>query len=370
MTVATDAPAASARGHAQLAVDASTPGVDDIVGRIAAVVTDLGAVIDRDLIVVERHGHVTLGSFRGRESEHFISLPFESLIPIDDLVWDESETVSLVDGAETLTDPQRHLLDLHIELWNATNKKGEFRRTHPKVAAASDDNLAMAIRTLRPTFTAADSTQAMLRTRTFGLRGGPGTHRRSVIMPILELADHHPQGAPYRTNAGLLSSQYTFVDDSPVVFVRYGPMRDAMDLACLYGFATKAPLFFVSAPLTVDLGDYGSLTIQREGDRGSPSRWEIGEQGVSVDYLPLHAHDGLFSTVIVPLRSYLESRGMSSADSTRAAMGAVEAILDANEAIVGEILEAATASEEPGARVVIEAAEHQLLVIDAVREGA
>lgn len=321
-------------------------------------------------MVAEHNGHVTLGSASGAEGEPFIRLPFDALVPVDGLVWDGAGGVTVVDGDATLTDAQQSLLDLHVQLWNATGKFDEFQTSHPKAAATRDGALADQIRRLRPTFTPDDSPSGMVRTRTFGLRADTDGERRSVIMPILELADHHPHGAPYRTGDGVLESSYRFVDDTRVAYVRYGPWRDAMDLACLYGFSTQAPLFFVSAPLTIDLGAGRSLTVVRKVDRQAEPRWHMDEQGLTVDYLPFHVSSGMFESFIRPLRAYLEHSGMDRGDTMRTVMNLAEILLDENQLIMTDILDAAQESPESGAVVVAEAAAHQLLVIAAIREGA
>lgn len=353
-----------------ISVDATTPGVGELITRIAEEACALGAVIDSHLMVAEHNGHVTLGSASGAEGEPFIRLPFDALVPVDGLVWDFSGGVTVVDNDATLTDAQQSLLDLHVQLWNATGKFDEYQVRHPRAAAARDGALAEQIRRLRPTFTPDDSPAGMVRTRTFSLRSDAAGERRSVIMPILELADHHPQGAPYRTGDGVLESTYRFVDETRVAYVRYGPWRDAMDLACLYGFSTEEPLFFVSAPVALDLGIAGSLTVVRQGNRQAQPRWQLDEQGLTVDYLPFHVSTGMFESFIRPVRAYLEHSGMDRGASMRTVMDVAESLLDENQRIVTNILEAAQESSESGAAVVAEAAEHQLLVIAAIREGA
>lgn len=353
-----------------ISVDATTSGVGDLITRIAAEARALGAVIDTHLMVAEHNGHVTLGSATGTAGEPFIRLPFDSLIPVDGLVWDSANGLTIPEGRENLTTAQQSLLDLHVQLWNATGKFDEFLARHPRAVAARDGALAEQIRRLRPTFTPDDSPAGMIRTRTFGLRRDASGERRSVIMPILELADHHPNGAPYRTGVGVLEASYRFVDDTRVAYVRYGPWRDAMDLACLYGFSTEAPLFFVSAPLTLDLGIAGSLTVMRQGNRQGEPRWQMDEQGLTVDYLPFHVSTGLFESFVRPVRGYLEHRGMDRGESMRTVMDLAERLLDENELVATGILGAARESQESGAAVVAEAAEHQLLVIAAIREGA
>jgi len=321
-------------------------------------------------MVAEHNGHVTLGSATGTEGEPFIRLPFDALIPVDDVVWDDSGELTVVEANATLTSAQQSLLDLHVQLWNATGKFEEFRTTHPKAAATRDSALAELIRTLRPTFTPDDSPNGMVRTRTFSLPSETAGDRRSVIMPILELADHHLHGAPYRTGDGALEAAYRFVDGTRVAYVRYGPWRDAMDLACLYGFSTDAPLFFVSTPAKIALGMGKSLTVARQGDRQARPRWHADEHGLRVEYLPFHVSSGMFDAFIKPVRKYLELSGLDRGAAMRTVMDVAELLLDENQRIVTNILKAAQESTESGAAVVAEAAEHQLLVISAIQEGA
>jgi hypothetical protein len=260
---------------------------------------------------------------------------------------------------------QRELLDLHIALWNATGKRRQFLETHPRATTEEGSELAAAICEIRPSFVSSDTTATFLRTRTFGLSLNDTT-KSSVIMPILELADHHPQGAPYRMTDGGLGSSYRHADDSAITYVRYGPSRDAIDLACHYGFATQDTGFAVSAPLGLDLDGHGDLVIKRSLDRRSNPRWTADAEGLTVTYLTLDVRSGLFDALYMPVRGYLEGRGVEGATARSLAMRACTTVLQLNKDLVRELEEQAQESLNGGGHLLAAAASHQWQVLDAV----
>lgn len=352
-----------------IATDTATAGLDSIVTDIAECLTREGARIDARLIVMERGGHLAVASDTGQQGEPFIDLPTQVLVPIDNLTWaDESDQVRLVGGSETLTPVQSELLDLHIALWNATDKLATFRAAHPRAAILESAELRDAIALVRPGLTPGDSTRDMLRTRTFSLRAGDSTS--SVIMPILELANHHPKGAPYRLRDGRLGAEYHFVDDTGLTYVHYGPHRDAIDLACLYGYATDITTFIVSVPLTVDLHDFGTLVIERSVQRRASATWQVEDGTLRVNYLVLDAYLGLFDALHRPVRDYLITQGASRAQALSLAIDAAEVILNANHVRLTDVIAAAEDVPHLGASTIALAATHQRQVIDVIGQLA
>ena len=362
------APSVVAKSHTppSLAVDAETPGVVAAVEEIARLLLAAGATLDPGLIVLERSGHVTLASQDDLSGKAFIDLPTATLIPTDHLVWDDTSTdVTVLAGHESLTDLQRELLELHIALWNATGKRRHFLDHHPRATTEAGSELAAAIGEIRPGFVPSDTTATLLRTRTFGLSQNDTT-KSSVIMPILELADHHPQGAPYRLSDGGLGAQYRHVDDTAITYVRYGPARDAIDLACHYGFATNDPEFAISAPLSLDLEGFGELDIKRTLNRRAAAQWSADSEGLVINYLALDPRVGLYESLYLPVRKYVESRGAGSEMARNLAMRACHTVIQLNKELVLSLGEHAIANGTGGGDILAAAAEHQWQLLDAV----
>jgi hypothetical protein len=358
--------ASAARSTPAITVHASTPGVSDILTAIVGIVQGAGAHLDADLVLTEDQGHLFLATGSGLPGRRFIDLPQAVLVPIDSLTWDETEpSIRLAEPADALSPVQRDLLSLHVELWNALDKLTGFRQTHPKVAAAECPALEAAIQSIRPSFRGARSVDDLLRSRTFGFREADGS-RSSVIMPILELADHHPHASPYRVLEGHLGSTYSRVDDRGSVFVRYGPSRDALDLACQYGYVESATTFVISAPVSLDLDGFGTVTVGRTLDRRSPPQWTADETGVFVDYLRLDVAVGLFDTLFAPVKAYLVSRGATSAEARDRARRACDTVLHVNRTLRAELHETALQSNHVGAHILDDAVAHQWQVLDTV----
>jgi len=366
--MSTAAPALT-QANPVIGTDTDAAGIDTIIGDIAHLLIQEGARIDQDLMVVERSGHLALASLTGEPKTRFIDLPTHALVPVDSLTWDDdAATVCLAEGAETLTGRQHTLLDLHIALWNATGKLAAFRDAHPRVAALLDPQLRDAITKIRPGFTPGNTTRDMLRTRTFSLRSGESS--ASVVMPILELADHHPFGAPYTLVDGHLGANYSFVDDTGLSYVRYGPHRDAIDLACLYGYATDFTTFFVSAPMTLDLQGFGTLTIERSVQRHAAPTWRAEEGILRINYLLLDAFTGLFDALHHPVREFLLTQGASRSQALSLAIDTAEMIMHANNQRLNDLIVAAERVPHQGASTIALAAAHQRAVIDVVGELA
>lgn len=347
--------------------------VGEIVRDIATLVVQAGGWIHPHLGVVEHEGHLTLATLGGdddEDGEPFIALPEGVLIPSGALEWDDAAPdLSLAAEAGHLTALQQDLLHLHIALWNATGKREMFRAVHPKATVLGDDPLRDAIRKLRPTFTPADTGAAVVQTRTFSWRSLADGARTSVVMPILELADHHPLGSPYRVRGGTLGADIRHTGDSPVIHVRYQPRKDALDIACLYGFVTDATTFAVSAETTVDLEGFGTLQVGRTADRSEPPVWTGTAQGLTVSYLPLDLGTGLFRALFRPVFDHLVARRVPRPTARALAAFACASVLDTNRRIVAEIHERARSSAHPGTAILMGAAEHQWSILERMDDS-
>lgn len=347
--------------------------VGAIVRDIATLVVQSGGWIHRHLGVVEHEGHLTLATLGGdddEDGEPFIALPEEVLIPSGALEWDDAAPdLSLAAEPGHLTALQRDLLHLHIALWNATGKREMFRAVHPKATVLGDDALRDAIRRLRPTFTPADTGAAVVQTRTFSWRSLTDGARTSVVMPILELADHHPLGSPYRVREGTLGADIRHTGDSPVIHVRYQPRKDALDIACLYGFVTEKTTLAVSAETSVDLEGFGTLEVGRTADRSETPAWTGRAQGLAVSYLPLDVGTGLFRALFRPVFDHLVARRVPRSTARALASYACASVMETNRRIVEEIHERARSSVHPGTSMLMGAAEHQWSILDRLEDS-
>lgn len=348
-------------------VEAETAGVRDVVDEIAALVIRGGGYLHPELTVRERDGHVTLSVDRRGADEVFIRLPRDVLVPVTALSWDEeADHMSLVSGRSSLTPLQGALVDLHIALWNLTGKLAHFRARHPKSAAVEDADLEAAVRLLRPTFHRDQSPAGMVHTRTFGMPRADGRGQTSVIMPILELADHHTQGAPYRVDEAGMHARFRHVDDSGISYVLYGPRRDAVDMAALYGFVCREADFAVSAPLVIDLADYGQLAVSRSTLRRVPPTWTSTDSELATSYLLLAEDLRSTNEFLEQVCEFVTDRGADDHEAVDLAWSSLSTVVDLNRQACRTVHESAAASSHLGARVLQAALDRQGDVLEGV----
>lgn len=362
---------------APLIVDAETPGVGETVVRMAELLVAHGGFVHPDLIVRERGGNITLDGRDPASDDWFIRIPRSMLIPVDDVEWDES-TAGIVPRSvsEEMTGDQRTMLELHAHLLTITGKLERYRAGHPRALAAGEPEVTDAVRAIRPNFNPDESIDAYLSTRTFLLRPeqqeGAATR---VLMPILDLADHDDEGAPYRMVDGQLGARFAVDPSRGCTFVRYAARRDAIDLATIYGFFSAAQLTAVSAPLGFALDEDLALAIGRTPNRSEAPQWTWGPDGVEVDHLAFgfSRDTAMFTQLFHPLHTLLLARGFDASTCSRSAMQACRIVVGANLLALDRLATAADAAATRAStdasiacwRMVAEAAGHQAFVIES-----
>ena len=184
-----------------------------------------------------------------------ISLPVELLLPIEAAQWSGSaDALQLLQPPPAATAIQRELLQLHVELYNATGKLHWWSSQHPARLVDGSANVAAALAPLKPGHGAKaerSAAEGFLATRCFGWRSDlEKDHRQPVLMPLIDLLNHHHQGAPYAISDGAMRIK-TAQAGSRECFAHYGNRRDVLDLALHYGHCDHSTPFAHSAPLEI-----------------------------------------------------------------------------------------------------------------------
>ncbi len=101
-----------------------------------------------------------------------ISLPAELLLPIEAAQWsDSADALQLLQPPPAATAIQRELLQLHVELYNATGKLHWWSSQHPARLVDASANVAAALAPLKPGHGAKverSAAEGFLATRSFG----------------------------------------------------------------------------------------------------------------------------------------------------------------------------------------------------------
>ena len=157
-------------------------------------------------------------------------------------------------AAAELSSVQQELLNLHITLYNATGKLTWFSDSHPARLVERSTAVANAVARVKPScaFRPHQTTRAegCLATRRFSYGASPDQSTTPVLMPLIDLLNHHPQGAPFRIRDGAMRMQIAQSDVNEC-FAHYGHRRDVLDLALHYGYSELHTTFAHCAPLEI-----------------------------------------------------------------------------------------------------------------------
>lgn len=273
---------------------------------------------------------------------------------------------------------QRELLDAHIRLYNAAGKIPETVHSHPQVGLSRGLIPAEPVRALRPRFAAIESAaEVFIGTRVFGIRGSEGSATMRVLMPVIDLLNHHSGGAPYELDDLRFGIAAARPLGTAECFAHYGGLRDAVDLALGHGYCDTSVSFYKCVPLTVDVPGLGAVRVagmqRRNSRRHVTPRATPTEDGVEISLLTFFADHPERS--VVPVRMALQAvAARNGADGLRARELADEGVallarrnLELLEDLVVACGPAANLIES--AQVLVDSASHSASVIRRVLDG-
>ena len=308
-------PARPPNALTQPRVQCATPGVADIIEAIAAEVSDAGAYISPRLVIDESNGRLA-GHAAGNESpvnSPLVVLNDETLPSILAAKWAWTGEGLAVDPAEESEPRAARLLKLHAELYSILGKPLWYRAAHPRAVLASSTHDASATlalaRKLRPGFKPDSSPRGFLQTRVYDRNGD------SCLLPIVDILNHHPAGAPLAYAGGKLTVQERHPTGTSECFDAYGGLRrDALDLALHYGYADPHVRIATSAPVAVEVSGIGTVQVGREFARLrsplDPPRAQPMEGGLSLSHLTFQA--SWPHRLLTPMAMLLTSMGKAS----------------------------------------------------------
>lgn len=350
-----------------------TPDVRAALEGIASIVLAHGGAIHPGAQFVERGGDLTVRCTGGRDGDLLFSIPHELLIPVTGAVWAKGTTMRLLEPPCGLTAIRRELLDLYIELYSAAGKLDWARRALPRVALPESVALVAAIATLRPGFRLWGKTlaEAFLETRVISISQGE-SDPVSVIMPLIETANHHVAGAPFGSRADGLHLVVARVPGSSECYADYGARRDALDLMLDYGYVDRTVRVVRSGQVSVTVPPVGQIDV---GGRVYAPRHALDpptitrtNEGLSLSHLTFHADhpERVNGTLGLAVRSAALAAGATETAAGQASREAVSGIMAANLEAIGRIVDVLEADQSPAGDMVKAACLHQAEVIERV----
>ena len=191
-------------------------------------------------------------------------------------------------------------------------------------------------------------------------------------MPLIDLLNHHNQGARYRITNGAMQIQAKQAGGHKC-FAHYGHRRDVLDLALQYGHCDLSTPFVHCAPLVTAVDGLGHIGIEHQGRRAplhpfdSP-RVTLENDGVRLSHLCCHRdHPERVQTMLsLALQAHLKHRGYTAASALKMVISGLEAIGEANVLLLKQLAADALASSHPAAPTLAAAAQRQGSIIKAV----
>ena len=249
--------------------------VADVLQRIVSLVLANGGELHPSAVLTARSGNLSIEcADEAKEDEILVRIPASLLIPVGDLEVDPTPShLSLSGASEHLSAVQRELLDLHIELYNTTNKIPLMCQTHPALRLRHLPEAVAAIKDLQPRFQGFQRSagEVFLATRTLASRkrvpkqpddANPGQRAKAarVIMPLIDLLNHHPNGAPFRSEqAGLRVKVRRGAGGQ--CYAKYNGRTDVLHMALSYAYLDPNVREAVSTRVEVLIPGVGTIRV-------------------------------------------------------------------------------------------------------------
>jgi len=261
--------------------------IGKIIDQLTTTIQSNGGYLHPDITIQCQKKQLSLHTKNGMAINGYaIIIPHACLMPIDEFQWglDDSDDITIQSASPKVTPLQREITDLVVELFNRTDKITQFRQTCLDLKATRNYKLIETMYSARPMdledFKKKQNKneqevllEGLFQTRYYYLFKSPETtiqDRERVIIPIIDLMNHHIKGEI--TLNSVLQAE-TANDCPPYLCIKCSPVpgsdecchnygvRDAYELFVGYQYIDRNADFLRSVPLTVDLGDTGSMEI-------------------------------------------------------------------------------------------------------------
>lgn len=359
-----------------LAIRSDLESATELLQRIARLCAAHGATWHPKLEVEVEQGAMRLVAPQDTRGP-LIVLPTELLTPIATAEWsDTPNELQLLQAPASATPVQVELLHLHAALYNATDKMRWWSTRHPARLVETSPELAAILEPLKPGHGAKGArspAESFLATRSFSWTSEQSqAPRQPVLLPIVDLLNHHHLGAPLRIRDGAMRITAAQTGGREC-FAHYGHRRDVLDLALHYGHCDLSTPFAHSAPLAITVAGLGRIKVEHQNrqaplHRFDPPRVTIEADGLRLSHLCCHLdHPERIRTLLrLALQGSLRRRGHDAAEASRLAERGLQDLGAANIRLLGHLEAVAELSTHPGGATLAAAARRQAAITAAV----
>jgi hypothetical protein len=223
-------------------VDAENPLVADLLAGTLEIIREAGGFIAPTTKLIERSGQLSLES-AADDGAPMLRIPRECFVRVDRVTWaEQEERMVIVDVPDEFTDIETELLYLQVALHNACGKLEWMTKGHPSLDPELPEDLIEAVRVLIPSFRnpMMAATDVLWANRCFRIPMAEGQAPERVLIPIVDLLNHHSGGAV----GDWTGEDFEVCTSKPFgtheCGLNYGMNRNALEMAVVYGFADES----------------------------------------------------------------------------------------------------------------------------------
>ena len=245
--------------------------VEQEILRLADAVSMAGGCLDDRITVVCKDGALSIEApLSVPVGTRLIKLPDSALLPVNEFkIAVQGDDCCLVSHSDVVTSAQIRIMEHLLNVYNLTGKIAFQRRTNSLRLARHFPELFSSLALPNAAEIYARKSRAEFDLETFFLSRqlGRGANWRdtkvTVLMPIMDLVNHHPRAQTYHDIPAALSiSLFHASPENPECFVRYGGY-DAHDMWLTFSYPDREAAFVNVRPMIIDLGEMGIINVMQ-----------------------------------------------------------------------------------------------------------
>jgi hypothetical protein len=276
-------------------IDADDPLVADLLAGTIELVREAGGFVAPTTRLVERAGQLSIES-SAAGGELLLRIPREAFVRVDRVGWSQDgDRIFIAQVPDDCGDLEWEMLYLQVALHNACRKLAWMRRMHPSLDPGLPDDLVDAVRAVVPSFrtTQVDAIDLLWANRCFRMPIEPGGEPERVLIPIVDLLNHHADGATGDWDGNGFQVVAAPAFGTLECALDYGMERNAMEMAVVYGFAGSSRA--TSSTSSHDLESLGRIIELASSPDARESARPLHQAAtllaLTLDDPPLHGRD-------------------------------------------------------------------------------
>lgn len=251
-------------------VDSDDPIVADLLASTLELVADAGGWVHPQVRLVAREGQLSVNSAADDDAP-LMAIPRAALVRVDAVTWaKDPSSLRVEELPDDVGDIELSLIYVQSALHNQVERLAWISRSHPAVTELPVD-VVDAMRAFVPGFRATTTTprDALFANRCLRVDLGDGRGVQRVLVPVLDLLNHHAGGAAPQWDGQTFTIATARAEGTAECFLDYGLERDALEFAAVYGFADRSATVAHLPRVTADVPGFGRVEVETAGRRES-----------------------------------------------------------------------------------------------------